>query len=63
MVEMCIDWGRPQMVGDYYPPYRTDVSDAIMALETVYEKREGGYEDGGDWNVLLGSRRTDEQDH
>ena len=35
-METVIKGPRPQMVGDYYEPYRVDVQEAIRSLETVY---------------------------
>lgn len=35
-METVIKWDRPQMVGEYYEPYRVDMGDAIEHLARVF---------------------------
>ena len=42
-VESVIKWDRPQMVGEFYEPYRVTWSDAFAALEMLVGLNRGGF--------------------
>lgn len=59
-METVIKWDRPQMVGEYYEPYRIDVADAIEELAKMFSGenwstykcgRDGRYV--SDWEAIL----------